>query len=216
MRPIDVAACLLWTCLSVPAYASDAAKLDERPSTSGSRDVKVPRSLVHKLEADYRAFLKANEVPGKEHINRKLMNMSVELTQKRNAALHEDTRIVTPLGGGIVDLNEVVTPLRGSFNLKIMAQTEDGKAPENLKMYFISHAKRRKIDGSDYGTGCGKYMDVTGYLKRKPAGLELYTAGQRYLSVVGGTFVAVAFAKEGLNVGTITFRDSRYPELLCE
>ena len=215
MRPIDVAACV-FLFLPVQSYASESAKLTERPSAAGSRDVKVPKALVHKLETQYREYLKLNGVAGKENINRKLMNMSVEMTQKRSAALHDNTRVVTPLGGGIIDLNEIVTPLRGAFNVRLVAHKEDGNPPEGLRMFYISNAKRRRIDGGEYGAGCGKYMEITSFLSRKPAGMELYTAGQRYLSVIGGTFVAVAFAKDGLNVGTITFRDSRYPDALCE
>lgn len=131
MRPIDlVAAALL---LSANVASASAAKSEhaaepehheqkeqmlERPSSSGSRDVKVPRGLVKTLEDEYRKFLTVNEVSAKENIKRALLNITAELTQKRNAALHENTRIVTPLGGGVLDLSDLITPVRGAFALK--------------------------------------------------------------------------------------------------
>lgn len=217
MRPIDVAVVFLLG-LATTASAESGEKLSERPSSSGSRDVKVPRALVQSLETQYRAFLTKNEVSQKENLKRVLMNMSAEFTQKRDAALHENMRVVTPLGGGVIDMNDIATPVRGAFALKIKAKKEDGTEPSGLRVYFVSRAKRRNVEGTGFGAGCGKFMDVTSYFHRKmtKSGFELYTANQRYLSVVGGTFVAVAFEKEALQVGTLTFTDSRYPELLCE
>ncbi|MGZ3723730.1 MAG: hypothetical protein ACXVA9_12395, partial [Bdellovibrionales bacterium] len=122
------------------------------------------------------------------------------------------------LGGGVVDLSEFVTPLRGGFSLKVVAKKEDGSEPSGLRVFFVSKAKVHRLDGDDYGAGCDKFMEITSYYHRKNGGrgFDLYTAGQRYLSVVGGTFVAVVFEKEALHVGSLTFLDSRYPELMCE
>ena len=50
----------------------------------------------------------------------------------------------------------------------------------------------------------------------KDPGFELYTSDQRYLSVMGGTVVAFVFEDDALFVGSLTFTDSRYPDLLCE
>lgn len=217
-RPTNVAAAVALIAFFSSSIAAESEKMSERPSQAGSRDVKIPRSLVQQLDKDYRAFLTKNEVSAKENIKRMLMNVSAELTQKRDAALHENLRVNTPLGGGIIDLSEIVTPVRGSFSLKIMTKKEDGNQPSNLRVYFVSRGKQRRVDGEDYGAGCGRYMDVTSYFNKKmsKSGFELYTANQRYLSVVGGTFVAVGFEKEAMQVGTLTFTDSRYPELLCE
>jgi hypothetical protein len=202
------------------ASAEDDAKFVEHPARTSGRDVKIPRGLVKQIEEDYRAFQKKNEAAPKATINRKMLNMSVELWQKNPVALHENTRIVTPLGGGVIDLSEFVTPLRGAFFAKIVAKKEDGSEPAGLRIFFVSKGKRRILEGEEYGSGCGKYMEVTSFYNKKNSGskrgFELYTADQRYLSVLGGTFVAIAFDKEALSVGTITFTDSRYPDLLCE
>jgi hypothetical protein len=217
--------CLL---VSVPAFSSEekaehaeekapSEEMSERPARSSGRDIKIPKALVAQLESEYHAFLKKNEAAPKAQINRKLLNISAELTQKHPLALHENTRVVTPLGGGVVDLAEFVTPLKGAFQLKILAKKEDGGEPSGLRLFFVSKAKTRRLEGDDYGAGCDKFMEITSYYQHKLAkGFDLYTANQRYLSVVGGTFVAVVFEKEALQVASLTFTDSRYPDLTCE
>jgi hypothetical protein len=203
---------------AAPQSSTASEEMAERAARGSSRDVKVPRALVHQLESEYRTFLTKNEVSTKTNINRKLLNLTVELTQKHPVALHENTRVLTPLGGGVVDLADFVTPLKGGFSLKILAKKEDGSDPSGLRMFFVSKAKTRRLDGDDFGAGCNKFMEITSYYHRKGGGrgFDLYTAGQRYLSVVGGTFVAVEFEKDAMQVGSLTFLDSRYPEVTCE
>lgn len=199
------------------AESSTSTAMVEQSARNSSRDVKIPKGLVSQLESEYRGFLTKNGVSVKTNLTRKLMNVTAELTQKHPGALHENTRVVTPTGGGVVDLAEFVTPLKGSFQLRILAKKDDGSEPTGLRMFYVSKAKARKIDGDEYGAGCDKYMEITSYYHRKLAkGFDLYTAAQRYVSVLGGTFVAVVFEKEALQVASLTFTDSRYPDLTCE
>lgn len=210
----------------VPAEAFAADSFVERPAATSSRDVKIPRALVHYIETQYRSFLEKNDSDlgtlgdgrGKPDIKRKLLNMSVELTQKQPVALQDNTRVVTPVGGGVVDLSDIVTPLRGAFSMKLLARREDGSEPVGLRLFYVSKAQKRMIDGDEYGVGCDKYMEITSYYQKRGAshGFDLYSTDQRYLSVIGGTFVAVVFEKPALYVGSVTFTDSRYPKLLCE
>lgn len=197
--------------------SNEATNLAERPARTSSRDIKVPRALVQMIDREYRAFLTENEISVKENIKRKLLSVSVELTQKRTQALHENVRVVAPLGGGVVDLADFVTPLRGAFALKIVAKQEDGTGPVGLRVFFVPKTKSRMLDGESYGSDCDKIFEITNYFhKRAARGFELYTADQRYLSVAGGTFVVFSFTKEALMVGTLNFTDSRYPDLFCE
>ncbi len=223
MRPAIKRVLAIWaTGIAVTAMAAAETKLIDRPARTSSRDIKIPRALVRHIEEDYRAFLVKNEVSPKVTIQRQLLNLSVELTQKSAVALHDNTRIVTPLGGGVIDLSEFITPLRGAFWLKIVARKEkDADAePQGLRVFYVSKGKTRILDGEEYGAGCNRYMEITSFYNKKSAGggkgFELYTANQRYLSVIGGTIVAIAFEKETLSVGTLTFTDSRYPDLLCD
>ncbi len=237
MRPIEALALAL--IIASPAWASEhggggggapAAPVEAGPveevdpslalksAKQSSRDVKIPRALVARLEKEYREYLLHNQFPAQESLKRKLINVSVELRQKRAAALHEETRINTPIGGGVIDLADFLTPLRGAFQMKIKARSERDEQIPGIRVFYISRAKARVIDGEDFGAGCGKLVEVTKFLDKKmaKAGLELYTAGQRYLSVIGGTFVLAAFTREALQVGSVSFIDSRYPEVMCE
>jgi hypothetical protein len=219
MRPTKGLWLLVLLLSSGSAWSEDAEKMVEHPARTSSRDIKVPKALVKTIEEEYRAFLKKNQV-NSENIKRQLLNVSLELTQKKPVALHEDTRVVMPLGGGVVDLNEFVTPLRGAFFMKVVAKEESGADVPELRVFFVSHAKKRILDGEEYGAGCDKYMEITSFYNKKNSknapGFELYTADQRYLSAVGGTFVVYGFDKEALSVGSVTLTDSRYPDLFCE
>ncbi len=192
--------------------------LEVRSAKQSSRDVKIPRALVTRLESEYRAYLTSNQLPPQETLKRKLIDVSVELRQRKPAALHEDVRINTPLGGGVIDLAEFVTPLRGAFQLLIKPRGENHASIDNLRVFFVSRAKERLIDGENYGSGCGRFMEVTKVFDKKMSstGFELFTADQRYVSVLSGVFVMAAFTKDALQVGSVAFADSRFPELMCE
>lgn len=202
---------------SQSAVFATESEIKEVPARQSSRDVKLPTALVARIEHDYRAYLQEQKV-AEEAIKRTLLNVSVELTQEKPVALHESVRILTPLGGGVIDLEDFVTPLRGEYHAKINATLEKGEAPENLRVFFVSHAKTRRIAGDDYGAGCNRFMEITSFYKKKmkTSGFELFTADQRDLAVLGGTFVLASFDKDALHVGGVTFTDSRYPDEMCE
>ncbi len=207
---------LLATLFALSAWASEepAAKheahddLAQKPAKHSSRDVKIPRALVGRLEREYREYLTQQQVVLKDGIKRKLINVTAELTQKREAALHENVR----------DLAEHVTPLKGAFNVKILAHRENGDALEGHRVFFVSQAKPRILAGEDIGAGCGKFMEITSFYNQKMNrdGFEVYSTDRRYASVLGGSFVIVSFEKESLGVATVQFTDSRYPDLYCE
>lgn len=221
MRPTEllvVSAAVFALAASANEHApKESSHPETKSAKQSSRDVKVPKGLVARIEHDYREFLKAEKVPDKG-IQRKLLNLRVELSEKKHAALHEDAHIGTPLGGGVIDLADFVTPVRGAFQMKIRASGEKSDEAVPVKAYFVSRAKTRRIAGEQYGAGCDKYMEITNFFNRKMAGegFQLYTADQRYVSVLGGTFVLVSFDKDALMVGSVTFQDSRFPELSCE
>ncbi len=190
----------------------------EHAARTSSRDVKVPTALVTKVEKDYDAFLTNLGVINKLPYKRTLLNVRAELKQKKPGALHENARVVTPLGGGVVDLAELVTPVRGAFTARIVGTLEGGATLEDYQIFYVSRAKARTIGSETFGAGCDKWMDITTYFKKvmKGDGFQLYTADQRYLSVIGGTFVLIGFAKEAISVGSISFTDSRFPEVMCD
>jgi hypothetical protein len=127
------------------------------------------------------------------------------------------TRIVTPPGGGAIDFADYVTPLKGGFHMKIQLEDEHHQPQPIAKVYFISESKAREIDHEKYGAGCGKYMDVTSYFNRqmKRNGFDLYTAEQRYVNVMRGTFILIAYTPEALQLASVAFLDSRYTKWDC-
>ena len=186
---------------------------------ASARDSKVPSALVEQIEEEFKAFLlKENRVYRKEAFKRKLINLNAEFVPIKGSALRDEVKVVTPIGGGVVDLEDIITPLRGAFKLNIKPVKEDGQPFTATRVFYVSGAKKRNLAGESYGAGCGKFMDLTSKFNKEwgPEGMVLYSADQRYLSVIGGTFLFCEYSKESLFVGSVTFTDSRYPELLCE
>lgn len=200
------------------AHSTEDSNLAQHSARTSSRDVLVPRALVARVEKDYDSYLAQLGVLNRTPVKRGLLNISVNLLQKRGGALHENSRVVSPLGGGVIDLSELVTPVRGAFFAKIESRREDGTDPENMRVFYVSRAKRRTIAGDEFGAGCNTWMEITSFFNKamQKDGIQLYTAEQRYLSVLAGTFVVVSFAKEALSVASLTFTDSRYPQVMCE
>lgn len=199
--------------------ASDDESSSERAVRASSRDVKLPQALVARIEREYKEFLAKQEgAHDKDKIKRSLINFSVELSQRRPGALHEDMRVNTPTGGGVIDFADIVAPVRAAFQVKLLAHKEDGQPLSTSRVFFVSRAKPRILGGEEYGDGCDKYMEITNAYRKKweRDGFEVFTADQRYVSVLGGTFIFVEYAKDALYVGGVTFTDSRYPNLQCE
>ncbi len=200
------------------AFAEAEPQLADRSSRTSSRDVKIPQALVKIIDDRYVAYLKAKNIDKKTVIKRSLLNVSVELRQERPAALFESVRVLTPTGGGVIDLAEFVTPVRGAFQLKFKINDSQGNPVADLQTHYVSRAKQRKLVKDAYGVGCSRYLDISNYFQKKNSGsgFTLYTADHRYLSVIAGTFVFFSYSEESLSIASVTFTDSRYPEVLCE
>jgi hypothetical protein len=101
---------------------------------------------------------------------------------------------------------------QGTF--KVFFELAELQDNEKLHAFFISRAKKRRIDGEVWGAGCNKYMDIKWFLlnEGKTKGFEVNTTRHRHLSVLGGTFF-FAMAKQ---VTQVTFIDSQQSHLFCE
>lgn len=181
------------------------------------KDNPIPRELAKKLEDDYKAATKDPKAEHEKPFVRHLLVVSTELTQSKPRALRAQAHILTPPGGGTVDLADYVTPLKGLFRLKITLENDHREVQFPSKVYFISQSKERKVDNETFGSGCGKYFDVTKFFNTSMTrnGFELYTADQRYVPVVRGTFVFVSYTPEALQLASVTFYDSRYTAWDC-
>ena len=190
------------------------AEVPERPAPTLERPVRVPRQLIERVEREFRRETKR---PADEPVKHALMVPVVELTSIKEGTLAEDARWTLAPGGGTFDFAKLVEEFAGSFRLKLAARDLTGAPVVPTHVYYVPRAKVRRLDGETFGDGCGTILEVTSALRHRFAlGLDLYTAGQRYLSTVGGTFLIAAFGEKVLQVAHVTFTDSRYPQLICE
>lgn len=186
---------------------------------ASARDVILPAALVSQIEREYREYIfEKNKVlkVEKTGLNRGFLDVSVELTQDRVAALSENIQILLPMGGGVIDLEPYVSTEPGSFKVKFVSKLN--KEPvTGLHVYFVSHGHKRKIDGETYGAGCGTFMGLTRTFNQVMAGegFRVYSTDQRYVSVLSGIYVITKFDPDALYVASVVIKDSRYPEMSC-
>jgi hypothetical protein len=120
-------------------------------------------------------------------------------------------------GGGILDLAEWVSGIRGDFHLAIQVVPEEGLDPKNVKVFFVSQAPSTEIEGRPWGMGCGKLADVTSFYHKvlSKKGLRLNSTGNRYLYAATGTLVFAVGSGENLHLTSFSVTDSRYQHSLC-
>ena len=121
-----------------------------------------------------------------------------------------------PAGGGYLDYRYFIPESNvGTFFLKVKYDGEmDSK---ETKVYYLSNAKVRQVDGKPMGNGCGRYFDISDYWKKSmdSDGLILNTVNNRHLSVTSGTLFFVAPYRGKLRVSHLSIRDSRHRDLGC-
>jgi hypothetical protein len=193
-----------------------------------SKEFVIPRALREHIEQDYLQFLKAqksaltlSDKDVLDRIPREFLDVTVYFRSSGTGVLVDHTKFELPRGGGEIDLKDYVKGSKGSFYMKVAAQrsSEPEHKVEDLRVYFLSDSKERKIQGEKYGSGCKTFMDVTHFINKEnnKEGLQLNAAGQRYLSVIAGTFYFVEFDESRkLYIAAVRISDSRYPELLCD
>lgn len=188
-------------------------------ATASARDVVLPSALISRIERDYREFItEKNKVlkVEKTGLNRGFLDVAVELTQERVASLPENIRILLPTGGGVIDLEPYVSTEPGAFFVKFAPQLN--KEPvTDMQVYYVSHARQRKLEGETYGAGCGKFMGLShifNYFMGRE-GFRVYSTDQRYVTVLSGIYVITKFDPDALYVATVVVKDSRFPEMGC-
>lgn len=174
---------------------------------ASDRDIKIPVKLWEKIE-------QANGEIKDGTLN--FFPVIVTLQEKSDGVLNENSeKIVLPRGGGDVDLSKYVKGDKGTFTVQF--DLEDYK-PEDLQVYYISQARKRKIDGDIWGAGCRKFLNITSYFLSTAAkdGLVVNTTRNRHLTVLGGNFVFVRKSGKQILLSQVTFTDSSQPQLFCD
>ena len=188
--------------------------------------------------------LEANSVEGGEYVSLILAMRLDEKTadffapsltlsgpkRELNLPFTTDSHLITPLwepNEVIVERYDFAIPHdlpagEYSANLKIINLSQNRDSGLNadlgsLKVYFLSNSKRRSVAGEGFGSGCGKYMDVTKFFKKvlNRTSLKLNATEARYISVIAGTFYFILIKDDVLHMGSTSFEDTRYPDLHC-
>lgn len=143
--------------------------------------------------------------------------VDVILKEKNKGVLsNPEIHIRLPRGGGEIDLSRFMGSTAGSFFVNFeFPENEEGSAP---RVWFVSRARKRRIDREIWGAGCNKYFEITSGLAKmikKEGGLKANTTRQRHLSVLGGTFL-FNFKKDSQSYLTqVTFIDANSKQLFC-
>lgn len=141
----------------------------------------------------------------------------VYLAEKNSGILTQSEQVINfPRGGGQVNLSDFVTNKTGTFFVGLDIPEVEGLT--DLKIYFVSRARKRKVDQEIIGSGCNVFFDITDRFGKemKKQGLKVNTLRQRHVSVLAGDFVIVGKKEKQTIVTKVSFTDSNNPNLLCE
>jgi hypothetical protein len=192
-----------------------------------SKDVTIPKALFEKIENEFIAHFKefSPDAESKDdklilaQIKREYFDIEVLMHEKNKGTLIHNTKFVVPRGGGTIDLADYVVGKVGSFYLKwkLLRNAKPFEEVNQVKVYYVSDAKKRKLDDEEYGNGCGKYMEIgTFFHKLRKDFFRVNATQQRYVSVLAGTYLFTKFEGPALIMGSLTIQDRRYPQLTCQ
>lgn len=169
--------------------------------TETGPDARIPTEIWKKIEV----------VEGRDTMTFSLVK--VRLVEKTPGVLVDPEVIIQlPRGGGEIDLSKFVRDMQGTF--RVFFELEEMTDETKMNAFFVSQARKRRIDGEIWGAGCNKYMDILSFILKdgKTKGIEVNTTRNRHLSVLGGHF----FFSMKNQVTQVTFTDSQQSHLFCE
>jgi hypothetical protein len=142
--------------------------------------------------------------------------LRVYLVEKNNGILRQPKiQIDYPLGGGRLDLSAYTSGQIGSFYFGL--EIPDNLGLTDLRVFYVSGARSRKIDGEIFGAGCETFFDVSAQFQKEMLkdGLKLNTARNRHISVLAGNFVLTGQKGKQIVVTQLNVTDSKNRQLLC-
>jgi hypothetical protein len=140
----------------------------------------------------------------------------VYLVEKNQGILTKGhTEIILPAGGGEIDLNEFVQPKNGSFYFT--AEFLPNLAKAERRVFFLSGAPERDLQGESFGAGCRTYFDVSSVFNKTVAreGFLVNTTDGRHISALAGTYFFAAAHEGKLYLASLIVKDSVRRKLQC-
>lgn len=178
---------------------------DEAPE-----DFKISKTVWDVLDSNETL---TGEIPDPENI---FLPAALTLKQKNQEVLkNPEVEFEFGRGGGKLDLAQWIGSEAGTFYLKFNLSLFE-QYP-TLRVYFLSQARKRKIDDETFGVGCNKLIEITSAFKKSMAqkGLELNTTRARHASVSAGHYFFVARAGKKKYITQVEITDSTQSHLLC-
>ncbi|MBL7556090.1 MAG: hypothetical protein JNM24_09730 [Bdellovibrionaceae bacterium] len=143
--------------------------------------------------------------------------VEVSFSAKQSGILaHESVQYNLPRGGGTLDTAKITDGDKGTFYLKF--NLNEFSNPSAMKVYFVSNAKKRRVDGEIFGAGCNVYFDVTKVFQKLNSGegLKFNITDNRHISAMSGHFIFVQTEKDKVYLSQVEFTDSKNRDYLCK
>lgn len=143
--------------------------------------------------------------------------LKIFLSAKASGILvHEKIQYNLPRGGGTIDVSRNTSGDRGTFYLKFGLNEFTNQA--GMKVFFLSNAKKRKLDDDVYGAGCNVFFDISKALLNAQGGqgLKFNITDNRHISALSGHFIFVQQDKDKVFLSQVEFTDSKNREYLCK
>lgn len=143
-------------------------------------------------------------------------DLQIFLVEKNSGVVAgEAVKISLPKGGGTVDLSRFITNKQGTFYVGF--EFPEFAEAQAKKVIFVSNTKKRRIGSQIFGAGCNQIFDITDRFMQemKGDGLKVNTTQERYLSVMGGTFLFAAQKGSDVFLAQVTFTNPQQAALFC-
>lgn len=203
-----VATLLLSSLVSCTGHKNEP-KTTEVDISDVAREVQIPRLIMSEIADELKKDSVANPLYMFMPVQVRFTELSPEVLSapRLNYSL--------PKGGGNIDLKDVVRGF-GSFYMSL-PEEQFLEGHEMMHLYYVSNSPVRKIDGENFGLGCGKMTDLKKSFSKlkKENYLKLNTVERRYLAVTAGRYIFVFRHGNQVHIAQLTLQDSRYPQEQC-
>lgn len=183
-------------------------------------DIRVPVKMWEAIEAIPSDALIPQEVADNDLLTNRgttlFSPLTVILKEHNPQVLDQpEIKIFLPSGGGQIDLATYLGREPGSFYVKF--EWPEWTEVKEIYSFYVSRARKRKLDGVVYGVGCNKFVDIsTKVNKNNESGIKVNTTRERHTTVLGGHFVFSAKKDNQTFLTQVTFVDSDNKNLFCD